>query len=196
MTVPETNGRLDHEPPAPQAEPLEARLGRLLARLEALEDAAACATAEELVSTLMEMYGDGLERIFEALEAPEATAQAVRDGLLDDGVVASLLLIHGLYPVELETRVKDALEELRPHLEQQSGAVELVSLVDGVATLRLSGDGCNGCGGSVSALETIVTEALSQMVPDLSAIDVQVHAQGSKRASTAARTPLPVQSRG
>ena len=54
--------------------------------------------AEGMIGAMLELYGEGLERIFAALEqAPRGAC----DALADDGVVASLLLIHGLYPVPL-----------------------------------------------------------------------------------------------
>ena len=99
---------------------------------------------EELVGALMELYGEGLERIFAALE-PDMSAQ-----LAQDGVVASLMLIHGLYPVPLEDRVREALASIRPYLESHGGDVELLGIEDGIARLRLRGS-CNGCAASRSS---------------------------------------------
>ena len=54
--------------------------------------------------------------------------------------MASLLLIHGLYPVDLETRVREALDSVRPYMESHGGDVELLGdRRDGVARLRLEG---------------------------------------------------------
>ena len=44
----------------------------------------------------MELYGEGLERIFDAIA--EDGSEALRARLVEDGVVASLMLIHDLYP--------------------------------------------------------------------------------------------------
>src|SRR6478752_7314248 len=95
--------------PAPPVE----RFQNLIARLDSIDDVEARALAEELVGAMLELYGEGLERIVRALEAtPE-----VWDGLAQDGVVASLLLIHGLYPVPITERVEAALESVRPYME-------------------------------------------------------------------------------
>ncbi len=40
-------------------------------------------------------------------------------------MVASLLLIHDLYPVALEERVVEALDSVRPYMESHGGDVEL-----------------------------------------------------------------------
>ena len=58
--------------------------------------------------------------------------------------MASLLLIHDLYPVSLQERVLEALDTVRPYMESHGGNVELVGIEDGVAKLALQGS-CNGC---------------------------------------------------
>ena len=49
----------------------------------------------------MELYGEGLERIFDAI-AEDGSRRRCATRLVEDGVVASLMLIHDLYPVPLE----------------------------------------------------------------------------------------------
>lgn len=151
------------------------RVQRLTAELEALPDPAARACGEQLAAAVVQLYGEGLERIFGALAraADEAGSVAqVRDELVADGVVASLLLIHGLYPVPLEERVRAALEEVRPYLASHGGDVELLAVQEGVARLRLVGS-CRGCAASASTLEAVVEQALEAAAPDLLGLDVE-----------------------
>ncbi len=56
-------------------------------------------------------------------------------------------MIHDLHPVPLEGRVHVALEQVRPYMESHGGNVELLSLDDGVARLRLEGS-CSDCSAS------------------------------------------------
>jgi Fe-S cluster biogenesis protein NfuA/nitrite reductase/ring-hydroxylating ferredoxin subunit len=113
------------------------------------------------------MYGAGLERIVEAISgSPE-----IRDALVDDPVVASLLLIHDLYPVPLEERVAEALERVRPYMESHGGDVELLGVADGVAHLRLQGS-CRSCAASSATLELAVRQALEEVAPDLRGMEV------------------------
>jgi Fe-S cluster biogenesis protein NfuA/nitrite reductase/ring-hydroxylating ferredoxin subunit len=149
------------------AEPVE-RLQELTARLESIADVEARGTAEELVAAILGLYGEGLERIFAAL----AAAPEVRDALARDGLVGSLLLIHGLYPVPLAERVEEALESVRPYMESHGGGVELLRIEGGVAHLRLHGS-CDGCPASASTLELAVTEAIEEAAPDLEGIEVE-----------------------
>jgi len=151
---------------------LIARVQELTAQLEEVQDFQARAVADELVSSIVQLYGAGLEHIVEALEEPGATVAEVRDRLVGDGVVASLLLIHGLYPVDLETRVREALDSVRPYMESHGGDVELVEIVDGVARMRLVGH-CEGCPASEATLELAIKKALEETAPDLDGLEVE-----------------------
>jgi len=156
------------------------RFQELAARLESIDDAEARGTAEDLIGTMLELYGEGLERIVQALDA----APEVRDALAQDGIVASLLLIHGLYPVPLAERVEAALVSVRPYMESHGGGVELVGLERGVAHLRLRGS-CDGCPASASTMELAIREALDEAAPDLDGIEVE----GLVEAKQAGRQP-------
>jgi Fe-S cluster biogenesis protein NfuA len=158
--------------PASEPDALVTRVEELTAQLEAIGDPFARSCAEELVGALMGLYGEGLERIFETLEAEGPALAEVRERLAGDGVVASLMLIHGLYPVDLETRVREALDSVRPYMESHGGNVELLGIEDGVARLRLEGS-CNGCPASASTMELAIEQALQEAAPDLAGIDVE-----------------------
>ncbi len=146
------------------------RLETLLARLAALPAVEARVVAEEVVSTLLELYGEALARIVALIER-RAGGDVVHD-LAADGVVASVLLVHGLHPVDLRTRVEEALDEVRPYMASHGGAVELVSLEGDVARLRLLG-ACHGCPASRQTLEQAVHDALDAAAPDLLGIEVE-----------------------
>jgi Fe-S cluster biogenesis protein NfuA/nitrite reductase/ring-hydroxylating ferredoxin subunit len=151
--------------PAPSAVD---RFQELAARLESIDDAEARGVAEGMIGAMLELYGEGLERIFAALEhAPE-----IRDELVADGVVASLLLIHDMYPVPLAERVEEALVSVRPYMETHGGGVELVRMEGNVAHLRLLG-GCAGCAASSSTMELAIREALDEAAPDLEGVEVE-----------------------
>lgn len=152
------------------AEALVGRVEELTAQLGEIGDPFAQATAEELIGALMQLYGEGLERIVDAVA--DDGSDALRARLVDDGVVASLLLIHGLYPVDLETRVREGLESVRPYMETHGGNVELLGITDGVAHLRLEGS-CHGCGASATTLELGIKQALQEAAPDLEGIEVE-----------------------
>jgi Fe-S cluster biogenesis protein NfuA/nitrite reductase/ring-hydroxylating ferredoxin subunit len=165
------------------------RVSELVARVEALDDAAARETAHELLDALLELYGDGLERIVHALDEAGPAGAEVKEALAADGVVSSLLLIHGLYPVPLAERVQEALERVRPYMESHGGGVELLSLEDDVARLRLHGS-CDGCAASASTLELAIKQELEALAPDLEGIEVEGIVEQAQ--PTFSGTALPV----
>ncbi|MFT3864472.1 MAG: NifU family protein [Solirubrobacterales bacterium] len=148
------------------------RLRELSDRVEAIEDPAARDAAQELVATVLEMHGAGLAKIGEVLDEAGAAGEEAKRKLLEDGVVASLLLIHDLYPVSLAERVREALTEVRPYLDSHGGDVELLGVEDGVVRLRLAGS-CDGCPASASTLELAIEEALERTAPDMVGLEVE-----------------------
>lgn len=164
------------------SEELLERVRRLSERVEGIEDPDARDAAQELVAAILEMHGVGLATIGGVLDEAGAAGEAAKAKLVADPVVASLLLIHDLYPVPLEQRVGEALEEVRPYMESHDGNVELLGVEDGVVRLRLAGS-CDGCPASASTLELAIKEALEKAAPDLVGLEVE--------GVVADRAPLP-----
>ena len=123
------------------------RVETLLSELRASGDPVAASKAEELVRLLMELYGAGLERIVEIVVADERT-DALAAAFADDPLVASLLALHDLHPVPIETRVRQAVE---------CYGAELVGIDDaGVARVRIEG-------GDARAVERAVLDAAPEL---------------------------------
>src|SRR5918993_5778447 len=115
-------------------QPLEpvARVEGLLEELDGLQDAPARGKAIELLQALLDLYGEGFGRIVEVVAEHDSDG-AMAESLAGDELVSHLLLLHGLHPVPVERRVRDALEGVRPYLESHGGNVELLGVDDGVA---------------------------------------------------------------
>jgi len=148
------------------------RVEQLSARIEELADPEARELAQALVAAVIAMYGDGLRRIVETIEAAREAGATILDELSQDGAVASLLLIHDLYPVALEERVLEALGTVRPYMESHGGNVQLIGIEEGVARLALEGS-CNGCAASRATLELAIKQALEEHAPDLVGLEVE-----------------------
>jgi len=65
-------------------EDLVARVQELQSRLDAASDLATREVAEELVATVVQMYGAGLERIFGALAADGEAGERIAAGLAEE----------------------------------------------------------------------------------------------------------------
>ena len=101
--------------------------------------------AEELVRVVTDLYGAGLERLLEIVYDSGRLDDELLGLLAADDLVASLLLVHGLHPYDVPTRVEQALDGVRPYLGSHGGDVELLEVTDaGVVRLRMLGS-CDGC---------------------------------------------------
>ena len=83
---------------------------------------------EEIVRSVVQLYGEGLKRIDEIAAADGAAGERLRSQLAADDLVSSLLILHGLHPKDFETRVREALERVRPYLGSHGGDVEITEL--------------------------------------------------------------------
>ena len=116
-------------------EELVERVQELLGSLDEIADPVAQPRVQELVarfSSCTELSGALLGVIADAGGARSTSAAHCSS----DGIVASLLLIHGLYPVPLEERVAEAVESVSPFPRIPCGDVEILGVEDGVARLR------------------------------------------------------------
>ena len=154
------------------AEQLVGRVEELQAALETCGESVPRGLAEELVSAVVQMYGAGLEQIVGSVSEAGPQGEQIAASLLDDPLVATLLLIHDLHPVSLEQRVQQALDSVRPYMESHGGNVELLSLEDGVARIHLRGS-CSDCSASSVTLELAIKQALEEAAPDLEGLEVE-----------------------
>ncbi|OBI78344.1 NifU family protein [Mycobacterium sp. E740] len=147
-------------------------------RIQGLLDASAAGgpaayeRAVQLVGEVTDLYGAGLERM---LRIAVGTDDELADRFVDDDLVASLLLVHGLHPHGVARRVADALDSVRPYLGSHGGDVTLLEIVDGPdgATVRLQFTGsCKSCPSSAVTLELTVEDAIRAAAPEVASIEV------------------------
>jgi Fe-S cluster biogenesis protein NfuA/nitrite reductase/ring-hydroxylating ferredoxin subunit len=141
----------------------------LIRKVENLPDPTARDTALELVQALMEFHGAGLERLMEIVAEAGDPGYALFDNFAADELVGSLLLLYGLHPLPIETRVTRALDKVRPYLDSHGGNVELLGIADGVVRLRMQGS-CKSCPASAMTLKLAIEEAIYAAAPDVVAI--------------------------
>lgn len=149
------------------------RIGEIVEQLESTADPNARAMAKELLESLMALYGAAFERILEiTFEAGEAGETVIRKFGRDE-LVSSLLLLYGLHPEDLNTRVARALEKAQTYLTSHSASAELVSIgEDGTVTLRLEVKS-TGCGSSAASVKTYLEAAMQDAAPDARSIVVE-----------------------
>ena len=139
------------------------RVEALLAELGSQAGPQVAATAEELVTCLVELYGAGLAEIVKIIGADAEAAPRLMGKLAGDPLVESLLLLHDLHPLPVQDRVRRAIEAVMPQLGAHAGRAELAGLDEaGVVLIRLelSAHGRQAHAGHVQeALEQAVAAA-------------------------------------
>ncbi len=160
----------------PQNREMQSRMARieeLIRAIDGMADEKARRQTRELVEALMEMQGAGLERMMEIIYKAGPTGQEMIDELGSDDLVSSLLLVHGLHPLDLESRVRNALEKVGPRLAQHGGSVDLLGVSrEGAVKLRMAGN-CHGCPSSLLTLKFSIEEALYAAAPDVTSLEVE-----------------------
>jgi len=162
------------------------RLQKLLAEAESLPYPGARELIQDCMEAVLGFYGAGLKRILQVVSEDGPEGRKVFCDLIRDDVIKGLLLIHDLHPLNLEARLLEALDKVRPYLQSHGGNVELISLAHDVARLRLQGT-CQSCASSSVTLELAIRHAIEQACPDLVHFEVEGVAQDKSAASLVSR---------
>ncbi len=141
-------------------------------QIECLPNPGARTLLHECLQATLAFHGHGLARMLEVVEAAGPDGDKIFARLIHDEVVRGLLLIHGLHPVDLATRLREALTKVRPYMESHGGNVELISLDGDIARLRLQG-ACKSCPSSAVTMELAVRHAVEEACPDLMGFEVE-----------------------
>ncbi len=165
-----------------------ARIQQLLEQIETLPTPSTRELIHEFMEATLAFYGQGLARILQVVSESGPQGQKVYQQLVDDKVVRGLLLIHDLHPADLETRLREALNQVRPYLQSHGGNVELISLTSQAARLRLQGT-CKSCASSAITLELAIRHAIEEACPDLAGFEVEGVAQDPVTPATVAQPP-------
>jgi Fe-S cluster biogenesis protein NfuA len=146
------------------------RLEHLLEELRMLEPTAR-QRAEECIRLVTDLYGAGLNNVMELIV--DSGDVVLLDKVVKNGLVHNLLVLHGLHPFELSSRIDAALDSVRPYLASHGGDVEVLEVDEeaGAITIRLLGS-CDGCPSSAVTLKMAVEDAIRQAAPEVAHIIV------------------------
>jgi Fe-S cluster biogenesis protein NfuA len=149
-----------------------ARIDALAVQIRNAADAETRTAALELLQIVMDFHYSAIDRMMEiAAEAGDA-GWSIIDSFGQDEIVSNVLLLHNLHPLDLETRVRDALTKVRPYLGSHGGNVELAGVEGGRVRLRLIGS-CNGCPSSTMTLKSAIEKAIYDAAPDVTSIECE-----------------------
>ena len=71
----------------------------------------------------------------------------------------------------LEVKVKNALQQIRPYLQQDGGDVEYVHMTnEGVVMVRLQGQ-CGSCPHAMMTLKQGIEQAIKRVLPEVKSVE-------------------------
>ena len=153
---------------SPNLREMGARIEDLLGQIRA-SDPAVAGRAEEVVGLLVDLYGEALAHIVDLID--NASADGLTEQLVDDPLVASLLVLHGLHPDPVETRIERALDRIRPGLGgKQLGVVRLEG--NGRLRLRLSSP-LDGCPSTIGTVQQTIEDAVGEWAPEVTGVVIE-----------------------
>jgi Fe-S cluster biogenesis protein NfuA len=148
------------------------RIGELVAELENISDPESRAGAKALVQLLLDLHAVGLERTLEVIAKNDDSGRRIIDDLGRDPLVGSLLVLYGLHPLDLEGRVAEAVEKVRPRVRKGGGELELLGIEGDTVRLQIEITG-HACGSTGKTLKAMVEDALYEAAPDLGRLVIE-----------------------
>jgi hypothetical protein len=114
----------------------------------------------------MELHGAGLERILEILSNAGETGAGLIQSLSRDELISSLLVLYGIHPEDFESRVRRALDNVRPQFRSHGARLELVAITEGSVQVRITGAASRD-------FEELVRAALFETAPDAGEVVIE-----------------------
>ena len=144
----------------------------LLGRIDSAADPNLRASVKELLQLVMDLHNAGLARTLELIRTSSDAGESIIQKLGRDELVASLLVLYGLHPVDLEGRVIQALDHVGSRVRSRGGEVHLLGIQDGAVRLRLNVNG-HGCGSTPQGLKEMIENAIYQSAPDVTTLVIE-----------------------
>jgi Fe-S cluster biogenesis protein NfuA len=148
------------------------RIGALVEELETIADPAARSSARQLMQLVMEFHGAAIDRILEVLANGGEPGMGFIEQLGRDPMISSLLVLYGLHPETVETRVSKAVERLKAKLQRDGAAIELLGIKDGAVSIRVT-PGAHACGSTTGTLRSLVEDSIYEAAPDIAGLTVE-----------------------
>ena len=145
------------------------RIEELVHRAESVDDPKLRGIAVDLLQAVLNFHAAGLERMLEIAAASGQTGEAIIDRIAADDLVSSVLLLHGLHPDDLETRVNRAIEKLRVMFRSRGGGISLVAIEETAVRVRFDADRA----WSGAPVKASIEAAIYQAAPEITNIIVE-----------------------
>jgi Fe-S cluster biogenesis protein NfuA len=145
----------------------------LVNQLEGSADPSVTSAARDLMQAVMDLHGSSIERMLEIIHDSGEPGKYIIERLGRDELVRSILLLYGLHPRDLHSRVVDVLDSQQAFLRSHGASAELVSIDEaGVVTVRFQTKP-GGCGSTTTSVKSTIKAAIQEAAPDAGSIVVE-----------------------
>jgi hypothetical protein len=159
------------------------RIEGLIHRLEAIPDAAQRNEMRELLQAVLELHAAALESMLAIVSEVGDPESRLSEALLRDPLVASVLLLHGLHPQDLDARVRGAIEKAQGVLRGYGARVTFVGAPGRNVRLEVRGvDAAH----TAKAVRAVLEAEVYETAPDAASISIL----GLERFETPGFVPL------
>jgi hypothetical protein len=145
------------------------RIEALVHQCEAIPEAQLRHNVQELLQAVMELHRAGLDRLVTLISERGAESAGLIDELANDELVGNLLLLHGLHPLDLHTRVEQSLAGIESILRGYGVDAEVLGMPGGAIRLRVSGVTSTAVAKSTRAA---IEEAINRAAPDAASLAI------------------------
>ena len=151
-------------------EQIAEKIDKALKNVEQLTDENAKMHALGLKTAIEDFHRFALTKIVQKLKSDERGKELLFE-LVDEPSVYALLQLHGIVKPNINAKISQILEMVRPYMQSHGGDVEFVSYENSTVYVRLMGS-CNGCSQSAVTLREGVEEALLHNIPEVKKVEV------------------------
>ena len=148
------------------------QIGERVQQLESIGDPITRAKATELVRLLMELHGSAVERMLEVIFQSSNAGAKVIDELGEDPLVGSLLILYGLHPEDVQTRVEKKMKQIRSQLFKMGAEVTSIAVTGSDVRVRANLAG-HACGSTTQKVRAAVEDTIYEAAPDLTSLTVE-----------------------
>lgn len=139
----------------------------LVRQAESIADPKACTITIDLLRAVLEFHSAALERVLDLVfEADPAGGAAVIERIAADDLASSMLLLHGLHPDDVETRVNRAVGKLTDMFATLGATLSLISIDED--TVRLQFESQRNW--SATPVKASVEKAIFQAAPEIKSV--------------------------
>jgi Fe-S cluster biogenesis protein NfuA len=148
------------------------RISGLLEEIETIADPAVRAATKGLMQSVMDLHGAAWEKALDIVSEAGEPGMGIIDRLGRDSLVSGLLILYGLHPEDLETRLRKAVDRVRPQLRKQGWEVEELDITDGRVRLRVETTS-HACGSNAKTVGTTLEGAIYDAAPDMTSLAIE-----------------------